>query len=126
MFIRIVLVLLFVGAVFGGIFAWKQHTAAQMAAAQAGGPPPAVVAATTVARETWRPHLQAVGFFEELADEAGNRYRFTRNPVRLSDSEVPPALPPRLGEHTREVLAEAGLPADAIDRLVPDPKETHA
>ncbi|MCM5569943.1 CoA transferase [Burkholderiaceae bacterium FT117] len=68
------------------------------------------------------PHLQAVGFFEELADEAGNHYRFTRNPVRLSDSEVPPALPPRLGEHTREVLAEAGLSADAIDRLVPDPK----
>lgn len=68
------------------------------------------------------PHLHAVGLFQDLEDETGRAYRFTRNPVRLSDSKVPPVLPPRLGEHTREVLAEAGLTADAIERLLANPK----
>jgi membrane fusion protein (multidrug efflux system) len=80
MFIRIFLVLLFLGGVFGGIFAWKQHTAAQMAAAQAGGPPPAVIAATEVTQETWQPYLQAVGSLSavagiEVTAEVGGKIR---------------------------------------------------
>lgn len=59
------------------------------------------------------PHLQSVDFFVPLESASGSRYRFPRNPVRLQQSHVPPAMPPRLGEHTRDVLAQAGLaPAD--------------
>ncbi len=54
------------------------------------------------------PHLTDVGFFVELTD-AGGRYRFPRSPVRLADSIVEPALPPRLGADTADVLREAGL-----------------
>ncbi|HLT61487.1 MAG TPA: CoA transferase, partial [Microlunatus sp.] len=54
------------------------------------------------------PHLTDVGFFVELTDAEGT-YRFPRSPVRLSDSVVPPRLPPRLGADTADVLREAGL-----------------
>ncbi|SIT02773.1 Crotonobetainyl-CoA:carnitine CoA-transferase CaiB [Achromobacter sp. MFA1 R4] len=64
------------------------------------------------------PHLQSVGFFVPLQSAAGSRYRFARNPVRLAQSEVPPAMPPRLGEHTREVLGQAGLPPADIAALL--------
>ena len=52
MAIRIVLVMVFLAAVLGGIFGWKQHMATQMAAARSGGPPPPVIAA---AGATWAP-----------------------------------------------------------------------
>ncbi|WP_217427982.1 CaiB/BaiF CoA transferase family protein [Microlunatus speluncae] len=54
------------------------------------------------------PHLAEVGFFVELTDATGS-YRFPRSPVRLADSAVAPALPPRLGADTAAVLREAGL-----------------
>ena len=60
------------------------------------------------------PHLRAVGLFQDVADGAGQGadtppYRFVRQPVRLSDSTVPMAMPPRLGQHTHEVLATLPL-----------------
>lgn len=55
------------------------------------------------------PHLQSVDFFAPLASASGSRYRFPRNPVRLQHSHVPAAMPPRLGEHTLDVLRQAGL-----------------
>ncbi|CAM3791942.1 CaiB/BaiF CoA transferase family protein [Bordetella tumulicola] len=64
------------------------------------------------------PHLRSVDFFVPLTSAAGHRYRFTRNPVRLQRSDVAPAMPPRLGEHTREVLQQAGLSADQIEQLL--------
>ena len=67
MAIRIVLVMVFLAAVLGGIFGWKQHMATQMAAARSGGPPPAVIAAATVEAETWQPHLQTVGSLAAVA-----------------------------------------------------------
>lgn len=52
------------------------------------------------------PHLQAVEMFGTLPMDADWDYRFVRSPVRLAASAVPPVRPPRLGEHTDEVLAE--------------------
>ena len=66
------------------------------------------------------PHLQSVDFFQPLSSAAGARYRFTRNPVRLERTRVAPAMPPRLGEHTRDILSEAGLDAARIDALLSD------
>lgn len=55
------------------------------------------------------PHLQSVDFFVDVPDTAQNAYRFTRSPVRMEQSSVAPAMPPRLGEHTWEILSQAGL-----------------
>lgn len=64
------------------------------------------------------PHLRSVDFFVPLQSAAGHRYQFVRNPVRLQHSHVPPTIPPRLGEHTRQVLRQAGLDPDHIARLL--------
>lgn len=63
------------------------------------------------------PHLQSVGFFQDITDENNNSYRFVRNPVRLQNSHVEPTMPPRLGQHNRDVLQEAGLTDDEIQHL---------
>lgn len=60
MILRLFLVLLFLGAVLGGIFGWKQFQQRQQAAMQ-GPPPPPVVASARVEGETWGPRLTAVG-----------------------------------------------------------------
>lgn len=57
------------------------------------------------------PHLQSVEMFGTLPMDADWEYRFVRSPIRLAASEVAPVRPPRLGEHTAEVLAELGLAA---------------
>jgi membrane fusion protein (multidrug efflux system) len=67
MFLRIFLVIAALALLFGGMYGWKQYSAAQMAAAQAGGPPPAVIAATAVRRETWQPYLRVVGSLAAVA-----------------------------------------------------------
>ena len=58
------------------------------------------------------PHLHAVGMFGTLPTDAEWDYRFVRSPIRLTASEVSPVRPPRLGEHTAEILAELGLLAE--------------
>ena len=59
------------------------------------------------------PHLKAVGFFETYDHPACGTYRQIKPPVKFTGS---PATihrhPPRLGEHTDEVLAEFGLLAE--------------
>lgn len=55
------------------------------------------------------PHLKAVGLFATLPSGAEWEMRFTRNPVRHSNSHVEPRMPPRLGEHSADILAEIGL-----------------
>jgi crotonobetainyl-CoA:carnitine CoA-transferase CaiB-like acyl-CoA transferase len=60
------------------------------------------------------PHLNAVGFFSTLHDPALGDLCMPGVPV-LFDGERPPVgMPPRLGEHTREVLAETGLSEDGV------------
>jgi crotonobetainyl-CoA:carnitine CoA-transferase CaiB-like acyl-CoA transferase len=66
------------------------------------------------------PHLREVGFFPEFTHPTEGPIRTTAVPTRLAaspgDATRMPA--PRLGEHTRAVLSEAGLPASAIESLI--------
>lgn len=64
------------------------------------------------------PHLKSVGLFVDVPDASDNTYRFVRNPVRMEMSEVAPSMPPRLGQHSREILTEAGLSEEQINALV--------
>ena len=56
------------------------------------------------------PHLAAVGFFEKRDHPSEGRYISLRHPVSFSASPASVRRdPPRLGEHTAEVLAEVGI-----------------
>jgi crotonobetainyl-CoA:carnitine CoA-transferase CaiB-like acyl-CoA transferase len=61
------------------------------------------------------PHLAEVGFWEQMEDGSGEQLLTPGNPLGLPAS--PPAIrrgPPRLGQHTREVLSGCGLSDAAI------------
>ncbi|MFT4266193.1 MAG: CoA transferase [Xenophilus sp.] len=62
-------------------------------------------------------HLAATGFFASVHDAAMGEVRFPRPPVRIDGAQAPIVMPPRLGQHTRELLREAGLGDAYIDRL---------
>ena len=68
---------------------------------------------------TQQPHLKDVGLFVELEHPTEGKIRQARPPARFSKS---PAgihrLPPRLGEHSREVLREVGYSDAEIERLI--------
>lgn len=64
------------------------------------------------------PHLRERGLFVDLPHPTLGSVRAIGSPLHLSDT--PPVMrraAPLLGEHTREVLAEAGIPAAEIDAL---------
>ncbi|AQV97085.1 CoA transferase [Cupriavidus necator] len=63
------------------------------------------------------PHLAATGFFETVEDPAMGTLRFPGAPVRFDGQRAPLGIPPRLGEHTGAVLAQAGLSAEEIAQL---------
>jgi|BEDMetMinimDraft_2_1075160.scaffolds.fasta_scaffold00880_3 crotonobetainyl-CoA:carnitine CoA-transferase CaiB-like acyl-CoA transferase len=70
------------------------------------------------------PHLQAIGFFTEAEHPSEGRYRLIADPVRFSDT--PSFLrrhAPRLGEHTEEVLREAGVDEALLAAVLARPKE---
>jgi len=65
------------------------------------------------------PHLKAVGFWQEVDHPTEGRLRMTRFPVTFSKTPADVRrLPPRLGEHTLEVLKEAGMSQMEIDALL--------
>ena len=55
------------------------------------------------------PHLRATGFFDQVEDPAMGTLRFPGAPVRFDGERAHAGVPPRLGEHTREVLGSLGL-----------------
>jgi crotonobetainyl-CoA:carnitine CoA-transferase CaiB-like acyl-CoA transferase len=64
------------------------------------------------------PHLAATGFFETVDDPAMGTLRFPGVPVRFDGQRAAVGMPPRLGQHTRALLADAGLNADQIQALL--------
>ena len=67
------------------------------------------------------PHLQAVGLFQPLDHPTEGATVTVRPPTRFA--RTPASVrwgAPLLGQHTREVLTEAGLSAAAIDGLLAD------
>lgn len=65
------------------------------------------------------PHLEAVDFFSTIEHPSEGTIRTMRAPVRFGrDVPGPPRHAPRRGEHTREVLAQAGIAAADIDALI--------
>lgn len=62
------------------------------------------------------PHLAARGLFFDVTTEQGPVGQF-RTPVTPLASEFTPAPAPRSGQHTTEVLREAGLRDDEIEAL---------
>ena len=120
MFTRLVLVALFLAAVFGGIFFWKQQAAQQAAAAQAGGPPPAVIAAAPVAREQWQPYLQVVGSLSavagiEVTSEVGGQIRAIH--VNSGESVTQGDLLVELDDRTDQAQLQGLLAERTLARL---------
>lgn len=65
------------------------------------------------------PHLREVGFFEPVDHPVEGPVTSMRVPSRWSRSQPKAGRPaPALGEHSREVLAEAGLAASEINDLL--------
>ena len=65
------------------------------------------------------PHLKDRGFFQFRDHPSEGGIRTMREPSTWSETPPPSdRLAPRLGQHTREVLAEAGYKQAEIDDMV--------
>jgi crotonobetainyl-CoA:carnitine CoA-transferase CaiB-like acyl-CoA transferase len=65
------------------------------------------------------PHLQAVGFIRHTQHPTEGSLRTPGNPTRWSRTPcTEPGPAPQLGEHTAQVLREAGYDVDAIQALL--------
>jgi crotonobetainyl-CoA:carnitine CoA-transferase CaiB-like acyl-CoA transferase len=63
--------------------------------------------------------LAALGSIQELDHERAGSYRLIGPPFRVDGAPLSyPSAAPALGADTRRVLAEAGMPGEAIDHLV--------
>jgi crotonobetainyl-CoA:carnitine CoA-transferase CaiB-like acyl-CoA transferase len=66
-----------------------------------------------------QPHLKAVGLFPVVDHPTEGKLRQARPPARFSASPAEVRrLAPRLGEHTRDVLREAGFADSEIEGLI--------
>jgi crotonobetainyl-CoA:carnitine CoA-transferase CaiB-like acyl-CoA transferase len=64
------------------------------------------------------PHLSAIGFFKTVEHPVEGRIRQMRVPSTWSVTQPEPAGPaPTLGQHGRDILAEAGFSANEIEEL---------
>jgi crotonobetainyl-CoA:carnitine CoA-transferase CaiB-like acyl-CoA transferase len=65
------------------------------------------------------PHLRETGFWKEFDHPTEGRIRLPDLPTRFSESPGSIRLmPPRLGEHSLEVLAAAGLSGEEIEEMI--------
>lgn len=64
------------------------------------------------------PHLQATGFFRTLHDERMGVLHHPGGALRFQGVASAARVPPRLGEHTVEVLRESGLPPEQVESLI--------
>src|SRR5881396_4260936 len=65
------------------------------------------------------PHLAAIGYLEVVEHPTEGRIKSLAVPSEWSQSRPEYRRhAPRLGEHTREVLREAGLPEETIESLL--------
>ena len=75
--------------------------------------------AATVSEVAADPHAAEVGMFPSLTHDTAGTFRTVAAPLKLRGVDTTPRGPaPELGEHTREVLTEAGLSDAEIDALV--------
>lgn len=63
------------------------------------------------------PHIQAVGLFDTVQQPDGSTLRMTGVPALIDGERPPVRMPPRLGEHTREILLAAGLSSQQVETL---------
>jgi crotonobetainyl-CoA:carnitine CoA-transferase CaiB-like acyl-CoA transferase len=62
------------------------------------------------------PQLQARGLFVEAEDpQRGRTVTHLLTPLRMGDTPLRP--PPTLGQHSREILTEAGFSAEEVLKL---------
>ncbi len=67
------------------------------------------------------PQAEALGVLHLMEDHPAGPFHTVNAPFTIRDADVGIRGPaPRLGQHSRSILAEAGLTPDAIDRLVDD------
>jgi crotonobetainyl-CoA:carnitine CoA-transferase CaiB-like acyl-CoA transferase len=65
------------------------------------------------------PQAEEAGCFVDMPDGWGGSFRAPAAPVRFPGTATGPAGPaPKLGEHTRQVLREAGYEDAAIEALI--------
>lgn len=64
------------------------------------------------------PHLVQTGFFTTVKDPLMGDLVMPASPLRFNGDEASYTLPPRLGQHTVEVLAQAGMTEQAINQLL--------
>ncbi len=63
------------------------------------------------------PHLRARGAFVDVPTGSGGALPVVAGPIRMRGETAPVRPAPRLGEHTDEVLAQAGVGPDEIASL---------
>ena len=65
------------------------------------------------------PQAEAIGLFPTVDSGTFGEYRTIASPIRIRDVDTDPDTPsPRIGQHTRSVLADAGFDAATITELL--------